>query len=174
MPAVSLALVKSHLNITSSTQDDELLDTVDRAEAVIGRRVGPLSPVTVTNEVHTGPGPLVLKRYPVVSVTSATNGGVAVTDLDLDVDAGVLYGSFHSRGARTIKVTYLAGWSPLPADLEAAVLELTAHLWRSQRGSAPSPLDVQDGGGEAQVGSSYLLPYRVQALLEPHLLPTVA
>jgi hypothetical protein len=171
--AVPLTLVKQFLNITSSNQDDELIDMIDRAEGVIARRIGPLEPTVVTDEVHTGPSPIALDRWPVVSVTSATTDGITVVDLDADLASGVVYGTF-SRAHRGVRVTYMAGRStPLPIDIEAAVLELTAHLWQSQRGSAPSPLDVQDGD-EAQIGSSFLLPYRVQALLEPHMLPTVA
>jgi hypothetical protein len=172
MSVVPLADAKVHLNFTTTTNDAELQDMLDRAESILARRVGPLAPVTVTDEVHTGPGPLLLKRYPVVSVTSAASDGVAVTDLDLDAGAGLLYGTFTSA-FRKVRVTYTAGRSVLPADLEAAVLELVRHLWESQRGNAPSARALQDPDERTLQGvSSYLLPYRVQTLIEPHLLPS--
>lgn len=170
MSVVTLAAAKTFLNITSTTHDAELQSMIDRAEAVLAKRVGPLAPVTVTGEVHTGPGPLLLRRYPVLSVASATSGGVAVSDVDADADAGVVYGTF-SRTRRAVRVTYTAGrTAPLPADLEAAVLELTGHLWQTQRGNAPSATALQGDEG-APSGGGFLLPYRVQSLIEPHLLP---
>jgi hypothetical protein len=173
MSAVLLTDAKTFLNVTVATHDAELQSMLDRAEAILARRVGPLSLTTVTDEVHTGPGPLLLKRYPVVSVTSATSDGVAVSDLDLDVDTGLLYGAFTS-GFRKVRVTYTAGRAVPPADLEAAVLELVKHLWESQRPAGAQAPPGSLAGDDIQPGGSYLLPYRVQSLIEPHLLTTVA
>lgn len=180
MAVVALPDLKIFLNIpaTDTAHDDELQRMLDRAAKILAQRVGPLTPVTVTDEVHTGPGPLLLKRYPVVSVTSATTSGVAVTDLDLDADAGVLHGVFNSVHRKT-KVTYVAGRTALPADLEAAVLELTKHLWDSQRVSGTTRPGFQGYGGgsgdtEPPAGSGYLLPYRVQSLIEPYVLQSIA
>lgn len=178
MSVVSLSSAKAYLNITGDQQDGELIDTIDRAEAVLARRVGPLGPEVVTDEVHSGPGPILLRRWPVVSLTSATSDGNAVLDLELDTDAGVVYGTF-SRLARNVRVSYVAGrGTPLPADLEAAVLELVKHLWESQRVSRPGASRPGFGGSdlnpEVEMGAHYLLPYRVQTLIEPYLLPTVA
>ncbi len=173
MAAVLLSDVRTFLNISTTRHDDELLDTIDRAEAILSRRVGPLSLMTVTNEWHTGPGPLLLKRYPVVSLTAATSGGVAVADADLDTDAGLLHGTFSSV-PRGVRVTYTAGRSVLPTDLEAAVLELVKHLWQSQRPASAQAPPGSLGGDDAQPAGAFLLPYRVQSLIEPYLLPTVA
>lgn len=170
MSVVTLTDLKAFLNIASTAHDGELQDMLDRAESILARRVGPLGTVTVADEVHTGPGPLLLRRYPVVSVSSATSGGAAVTGLDLDADAGMLHGSFSTVG-RSVRVTYVAGRSVLPLDLEAAVLELTAHLWRSQRGTSPTALQ---GDEEPGAGGAFLLPYRVQSLIEPHVRSVVA
>lgn len=175
MSVVSLADARQFLNFTTNANDDELVSMIDRAEAILERRVGPLAPVVVTDEVHTGPGPIVLSRYPVMSATAATYAGVAVTDLDLDVDSGVLYGTFGSA-SRAVKVTYTSGRDPLPADLEEAVLELVKHLWESQRGTAPAgpvPGALPGEDVTTPVGA-YLLPYRVQSLIEPYLMPTIA
>jgi hypothetical protein len=169
MSAVPLPDAKAFLNITDTTHDAEVQDMVDRAESHLAKHIGPLSLVTVPDEVHTGPGPLLLKRRPVVSVTSATSDGVTVTDTDLDTDTGVLYGTF-TNAFRKVKVTYTAGRAALDADLEAAVLEFVRHLWQTQLGNAPSAMSLQDPDERTLQGvSSYLLPYRVQTLIEPHL-----
>ncbi len=173
MTAVRLADVKAFLNLGTTRHDEELQDSLDRAEAILAARVGPLSPVTVTGERHTGPGPILLRRYPVASLVSVTSGGVAVPDADLDVDTGLLYGTLGSaRGG--VRVTYIAGRSVLPADLEAAVLELVKHLWQSQRPAGAQAPPGSLGGDDAQPTGAFLLPYRVQSLIEPYLLPTVA
>lgn len=173
MSVVSLADAKEFLEISDSEDDDELVLMLDRAVAVLAARVGPLEPVTVT-EKHTGPGPIVLKQWPVLSLTSATADGATVTDADLDEDAGVVYGTFgYTR--RGVSVTYQAGRYPLPADLEAAVLELLKHLWSSQR--VPGTRRAFSGDPDErtlQGVSTYLLPYRVQTLIEPHLVPRLA
>ena len=165
MSAVSLAEVKAFLDITDTRNDSELESFIDRAEAIIAKRVGPLAPIAVTNEVHTGPGPIVLKKYPVVSVASATNSGVPVYDIDADFEAGVVYGTFTSA-RRAVKVSYVAGRAVLDEDLVAAVLELVKHLWQSQRGNAPAAMALQGGDPDLQsTGNGYLLPYRVQSLI---------
>lgn len=175
MAAVSLADAKLFLGITDTADDDELTAMLGRAEAVLTARVGPLEPVTVTDEKHTGPGPIVLKRWPVLSVSTASTGYGEVTDLDLDVDAGVLYGTFSSAIRRDVTVTYQAGRYPLPADLEAAVLELLRHLWSSQRVPGTRRAFAGDPDERTLQGvSTYLLPYRVQTLIEPHLVPRLA
>ncbi len=173
MAAVLLADVKAFLNLGTTRHDSELQDTVDRAEAILAARVGPLSPVTVTDERHTGPGPILLKRYPVLALVGATSGGATVADADLDTGAGLLYGSFGSaRGG--VRVTYTAGRAVVPADLEAAVLELVKHLWQSQRPAGAQAPPGSPGGDDGPQGRAFLLPYRVQSLIEPYLLPTVA
>lgn len=178
MSAVSLTDAKEFLPfVTDDSQDDEVQDMLDRAEAILAKRVGPLQPVVVTDEVHTGPGPIVLKRFPVASFTSATSSDVAVSDTDADLDAGVVYGTFGSI-RRAVKVSYVAGRASLPADLQLAVLELTQHLMQSQKVPGTSRGFQGFGGGsgdtDAPSGAGYLLPYRVQSLIEPYLLPTVA
>lgn len=168
MTAVGLSTVKQFLNMSSGVDEDELLDTIDRAEAALSARVGPLTPITVVNEVHTATGPIVLRKRPVIAVTAVTSAGYAVTDTEFDTEAGILYGTFYDN-YRGTRVSYTAGYpAPLPADLEHALLELTGHLWKSQRGASSTPLNPSE---EAPSGTGYLLPYRVQSLIEPYLMP---
>jgi len=176
--AVSLAEVKAFLGITNNVDDSELESFIDRAEAILTQRVGPLGPVPVVDEIHNGPGPLILRRFPVVSVSSATANGRPVTDLDADLDSGVVYGSFWGP-RRSVRISYIAGRDVLPEDLVAAVLELVDHLWKSQRVPGTRAPGFQGYGGDsgdtnAPAGQGYLLPYRVQSLIEPYIVPAVA
>jgi hypothetical protein len=168
--ALSLSDLKAFLNKTDDSDDDELVAMIDRAQAILTPRIGPLEPTTYT-ELYTGPGPIVLRRYPVLSVTSVTDGGNVVSDSYLDVDSGVLYGTYSSWPARSVSVTYVAGRDLLPADLETALLELVRHLWTSQRGGGSlRPTFPGEDAPQQQPGSGYLLPYRVESLIEPYRL----
>ena len=120
---------------------------VDAAAAfvvsVIEREVGTsFIARTVTDERHDGGGyAVVLKRPHVLSVTSAAESGVAVTDT-LRVEAGVVrrYGSATdvtpvawTAGSQNVTVTYQAGYSAaVPADVKEAALRATrAYLIES-------------------------------------------
>ncbi len=173
--AVTLDDVKTHLNITDSTHDAELMDTLDRAVTRLAHEVGPLSPTSFT-ERHNGDTNLILLRErPVQSVTSLAYGnGTAFLGDELDVDTatGIVYGPFGGGTGRTITVTYLAGHDPLPADLAGAILEMVRHLWKPQRGMGGAPARAGLTGGE---GSAYErvavfpdLPYDVQKMIAPY------
>lgn len=91
---------------------------------------------TVTNEVHDGGVyGIVLRKPHVLSVTSATIDGVAVTET-LSVRSGVVQRyatgattpTAWTAGQRNVKVTYSAGYSStVPADLKEAALTATRH-----------------------------------------------
>lgn len=111
-------------------------------ESVIERNVGTsFEARTVTDETHDGGVySIVLHKPFVISVTSATESGVAVTDT-LSVIGGVLQryatGSTipapWASGCRNIKVTYQAGYSAAPpADLKEAALS-AARDWLLRR-----------------------------------------
>lgn len=108
-------------------------------EAVIERAVGTsFVERTVTAEVHDGGTyGIVLDSSHALSITSATEDGVAVTDT-LSVKGGLLYRfaagatspTRWARGTRNVTVTYKAGYSTTPpADVKEAALKGTrAHL----------------------------------------------
>src|SRR5690242_5393665 len=132
MSALGLADAKSYLNITSPDFDAELQTFIDAAEAAIAQRVGPLTPTSVTKRVAGYGYNLHLPIYPAVSLTSVTVVGSATTltlsDLYLENSTGAVSyngGSFFSASA--YDVTYMAGRSPIPADLMAAIRELLRH-----------------------------------------------
>lgn len=177
MSAVSLADVKTHLNMTTTANDTELQRFIDVAETAIGHWVGPLTPTAVTEKLNGGGTSLVL-RYPAVSLTSiAYADGTASTlsDYDLDTATGIVYWNFGTAGrfpgsSRNVTVTYQAGFTSLPADLVHAVKELVRHLWETQRPNKPG----RTSGDEFVPGSLDTYPPRVQGLLAPYRTPVVA
>lgn len=183
MSTVTLAAAQLFLNKSADPTETELQSFIDRAEAILAVRIGPLAATTVTDEWHAGgTSTLVLRKWPVISLTSATYAdGTALTldDLTVDGDTGIVYwgygtaGVFSSYGSRSVKITYSAGRASLAADLQEAVLELVKHLYESQRGGGRTFNTNPDGALEP-VPSSFLLPYRVQSLIEPYLIPAIA
>ena len=179
--AVSLDDVRQFENRTSTVDDEELRSYIDAAQGILSRLVGPLIP-TVVSEVQDGGTPvLVLRKWPVISVTSvtyATSQAVLMSDLDLDPETGIVYWKFGTVGVflggrRFLTATYVAGRNGLPADLRQAVLELVKHLWESQTGGNRRPNFAADGTN-VQPGLSYLLPPRIDTLIRPHLSPRLA
>lgn len=105
---------------------------------------------TVAGEVHDGSARGIILRSPyVLSVTSATEDGVAVTD-DLRVTSGILrrYSDATSytpvgwtSGRGNVSVTYKAGYSAAPpADIkEAALAAARWHILEQRASNVHSP-----------------------------------
>lgn len=180
MSILILAQAKTHLNITVSTYDGEIQDTIDEAEAAIAKRVGPLVSTATTVRVRGMGDALVLPTTPALSLTSVTPvDGTALTlaDLYLDDAAGVVtYNSGGSFGAaRAYDVVYNAGRASCPDDLLRAIKELVRHLWETQRGPTARPgSPVSEAMSNTIPGSAYVFPFRVEQLLAPHEQPGFA
>lgn len=111
-------------------------------ESLIKRKVGTtFIAETVTDEVHDGGVYSIALHSPfILSVTSATENGVAVTDT-FSVKGGVLQRyatgattpTLWASGCRNIKVTYQSGYSATPpADIKEAALT-AARDWLLRR-----------------------------------------
>ncbi len=172
-PLVSLADVKTHLNITATTNDEELRRFIDAATDAAERYTGrSLRGQSVTETLDGNGTPnLLLGSVPVRSVTSVTIGGstVAATGYTAST-SGVLTrlgGSYTpgpwTPGVGNVTVTYLAGEASPPPAAVQAVLELVRHLWQTQRGTMPGRAQV---GDDYQPGLGFSLPQRVTELLD--------
>ncbi|MDH2429320.1 hypothetical protein [Sphaerisporangium sp. TRM90804] len=169
---ISLADARAHLKNSSAADEAKLRGIIAAACQMITDRMGAVAPVTVVHEVTACRGVAVLPTRPVISVSSVLrlpglepllpgDDGWTLTSRE-----GVLEGVLStSRWRHRVRVTYLAGRSPIPANFRLAALELTAHLWRTTQHNS--------GGGrpglvvDEQVipGVSYALPYTVRQLL---------
>lgn len=179
MSVLSLALAKTHLNISVSTYDTELQTFIDAAEAAIAKRCGPLAATAVTDRLAGGGGCLILKTCPAISLTSVTpsDGGAALTvgDLYLEPATGIVtYNASRGFSYRYYTVVYSAGRSTVPDDLLLAVKEQVRALWEdSQRGDA----DRTSGEGYMSntiLGSEFGLSFEVSRLIRPHLQVAIA
>ncbi len=150
--AVDLQDLKTHLNVTRSDHDSELLEMLAAATRHVEKLIGPLVPQLRTEIVRYG----FLSRYPVVSVSTP---GVTVED----ARTGLVTVPFGTQ------VTYLYGWDgPTPTQRQAILLT-AAHLWETQRGTAPTALQGDDTPPVFNPALNELVPPRAMQLLLPDM-----
>ena len=171
--ALPLPDAKAFLGIpvTTTSDDEELRDTIAEAQDMIERAAGVALTARTIIETHPGgTAAIALWRPPVRSVTS-----VAVDGTTLPATAWKLHGG-GDRAATIVPaagvfagdqvtVTYAAGWQAPPAVVARTMKALVAHLWATQRGSmsgrAGSPFDSPAPSG-APPGAAWSMPIRVE------------
>lgn len=164
--ALTLQDAKIHLSIQPDVTlyDAELLAWLAAIDEVIERHIGgPILTRTVTERaVPEGAGTvLLLRRVPVVSVT--TIGGNPPGALDIDPDAGIVRGQF---GTGPTTVVYQAGrGSAVPDQVAAAARIIMAHLWETRRGAMTRPGLSGDGMADPVYGMAFAVPNRALELL---------
>jgi hypothetical protein len=167
---VTLAEVKTFLNIDGTTYDAELPDYISSASQMVVNAIGP---VNAEPRLQTFPSgqvlALALRYFPVIAVSSVTVNGsaLAASAYTLNEADGLLTAA-SGFGYGPVIVTYSAGRTPIPADIRHATLVLVKHLWATQRGGA------MRGSSEPQPGSSYSMPNRVLEILNAYMPPGFA
>lgn len=166
---LSLAEVKTHLNITSTTYDDELRDFIESATEIVESYTGPIVQRTYTDRVQGGREVIILPHTQILSVTAFTsilNGTtpVQLSNLTIDGASGDIYrkdsGGFPG-GAYNI--TYTVGRTAVKANWLMAAKIIVKHMWETRLGGLPS--GQGDDRGYVVTGSGYLVPFRAIALL---------
>ncbi len=173
---VSLAAAKSQLNLTSTTNDDELAIYIASATRVVEWFVGPVVVRPYTQRVSArnprlthlpvlGPG-----LTPVLILTSLTplyTTGTAYIGADVVVDpaTGALAttsGACLAGGPWT--ALYTAGQRVVDSNWQLGALIVVQHLWETQRGASGLPLQARD---EVIVpGLGFAIPNRARDLLQ--------
>lgn len=176
---LSLQDAKDELNIprTSTVSDDEIKLKIDSIETNIEMYLGgPVITRSVSERVRVTENysALVLRKRPLVAVTSITEiaAGVAVpiTDLDNDIVSGIVRRKlrlpFLGSGPY-YQVVYTAGLgTAVPATVNQAARLILAHLWSTQRGPQPR---MYGGSGETVLpGMNYAIPNVAAELLRPY------
>jgi hypothetical protein len=166
---VSLADVKTQLNKTSTTNDDELRSYILSATENIEGTVG-ICAIRSFTERANGSDTLVLTNRPVVSLTTITpvytwSPTIAVADVDTHLDTGVIT---HLNGWPfwgPYNVTYKAGRAVVQPSARLAGMLIVQHLWETRRGQSSNP---RYGGEDDTVtlpGWGYAIPNRAAELL---------
>lgn len=168
----SLADARAVLNITGTTQDEELRDYVDAVTILIEERVGAVLPRTVS-EVVRARDVITLTVTPIVSLTSVTpvltaGWAVNVANLVFDSATGRVWDYRRSSFANDLyTVVYVAGrQGTVPRNISMAARLLLKHLWKNQQGPTTRP-GSQGADPMAAALSGYAVPNAVEQLLEP-------
>lgn len=174
LPVVGLAEAKRYLNVTSTTDDEEIRRMLGVATDLCERYTGRALRRKTVSESHASDGyaaALVLRDVPALSVLSVSVNGTASTDYTLRGDLGLLYAGSATAPScwafGTVAVTYVAGYADPPQVAVEAVLVVLRHLWDTQRGSSAGLPGLGGGDDGYMPGASYALPRRAQELLAP-------
>ena len=134
MSVILLGEAMAYLRMSATTTNVDptvLQGLIDTAESMVSQRVGPLA--SASQSTITFGGPAFVLPTTTTAVTSATDlDGNAVTSGFKVGVGGVVTNSSCALGTWTL--VYTAGYSPLPAPIRTAVLELVRHLHRPQLG----------------------------------------
>lgn len=148
----SVADVKELLGIASgdNTKNNLIIRKINQATLMIENYTGRRFKLTTyTNEEYdaTGTNQLILRQRPVTSISSLSmrdtnlnEEGFDTTDTELyflDANAGVLDLNFYFTGNwNRARVTYTAGYTTIPEDIQEAAAELAAHLVKHTSGTS--------------------------------------
>jgi hypothetical protein len=160
----------------SSAQTEQLRATILAATRVCGSYIGRTLARESATEVYSGgKGAIALRRTPVISVTSVTESGTALTGSDwvLDTVGWLLHrgsttsASRWAAGRANVSVTYVAGYADPPADVRLAVLREVEHLWQRTQ-QAPHPALAAEAFDEFMMRDGSSPSRLVRTLLDPH------
>lgn len=167
---VSLAEAKQHLNISNDGDDDEIRGFVEAVTGVVQFYCGTVFPQEYVETHEVCGDTIVLRHYPVTEVSAiATVGtGSTVDPSEADIgEGGVLRLSRSVSG--TLRVTYTAGYTILPAGITRAALIIVQHMWDTQRPRDTRRPGVPSGEDYSTVqdmsGRFYTVPRRAVELL---------
>lgn len=143
--------VKRYLRVTASTDDDLIQQLINqwsaRIEKICGRA---FHDATYTENISgTRARYIVLRQYPVVSITSLkavygagtdeTTETIASTDYRLDLDTGIVHlisdrlwpdqTRDFARGFRNYRCVYVAGYTTIPEDVAQVCAECVADSY---------------------------------------------
>lgn len=195
-PLVGLAEIKEHLGLSAVTATDTqilamLADVTDAVESAVGR---PLRRTTLVESfsgefrqalrLRSIPCPCtVCAPFRVLTISSLTEDGASLVqgvDYVLSSLSGVLtrgtvpgFATWSGWADQNVTATYVTGYRGTPRWARLAVLRAMENIWtRSQQRPHPGFGQAPDSDFGAQTSyGMFVLPYPVQALIEPHIAP---
>lgn len=146
---ITVAEAVDQIGLTTPTSDQTawLSWLCDMATDAIARDLGITLPYGSVTETHDGGRPhVLLRKAPVLSVTTVTVGGTATTDYVVDKGAGILYAGSTgagcwSWGRQNVVVTYSSGYATTPLILKRVALLIVEQAWQSGQQLPASSFD---------------------------------
>ena len=152
MSIITLDEYKTYKGITSSEEDVYLTSTISAVNSAIENYIGyPIEAKDHVDEIYDGPGSnsLRLAQYPILSITSVQCYDETLEEVSFDdrnngksgywikdAKEGILWNNdVWPRGRGVIKITYRAGYDPVPEDLKQAAFEIVDY-YRNIKGKA--------------------------------------
>jgi uncharacterized phiE125 gp8 family phage protein len=171
--------VKAFLKIAITTDDDLLQGLINACSTAIERYCRrKFKSQTYTNEFYDGTGykTLNLKNYPVSNVSSVSIDGVVLSSSNYvcKTDTGVLarkgpslpglrVNSNWPEGDWNIQVTYTAGYTTIPDDLELACKMFVASIYKADIAAFSTTFN------EGFVFKADAIPVQVKLMLQPYV-----
>lgn len=139
----SLANLKSWVQVTGVNDDTMLERLISAASAFIQQWLSRTLALATYTETYDGRGTrrAALNNFPIVSVSTLVVNGVAIpvaagppwsNGYVFDQLSISLYGYCFSAGFGNVQVSYSAGYSATPLDIEQACLELCALRYKER------------------------------------------
>ena len=153
MSLTTLAEAKSYMDVKTSAHDLEIVRLCAASLGVVENLAGPaLVRRTFAAERYTASGStLLLRRYPVVSVTSVGSlnslGAITLAQSGFYVIDGNRIASPYGYG--TVEVTYVAGLPAVPDEAVDAALIYVSYKYRRNHGGSESYMPAGVDGGIA-------------------------
>ena len=171
----TLAKVKRHIfGANPVADDDDILERlISEASTEFERRTDRQIASSSIVETFNGSGltQKVLREYPVTAVSSVTVNGETIPARPsvtedgwiLDESTIRLVGYYFTEGTANCVVTYTAGYTTVPADVEGAVIQLVALRFSERDRIGQMSRSSADGTVAFQTTS---LPYAIRAVID--------
>jgi len=140
----TLAAAKQWLGVTSSDGDQLLARLISASSDYIQTWLNRTFAVAAYTEVRSGVGGdgMAVKAYPIVAVTSVTIDGLSIPACTGQTDFGYvvndprtmifLRGYRYNRGRANVGLSYTAGFTTIPNEIEQACIELVGLRFRDR------------------------------------------
>jgi hypothetical protein len=129
MSLITVSEFKEYQAVVSKDNDTLITSLVGRVDSLVKKYLGREIESASSTEIHDEfRDTLILKKFPVIALTSITINGAVLTvteDYVFDASTGIVYNMSGWRTARRgVVVVYTHGYFTVPSDIKLACLEL--------------------------------------------------
>jgi len=187
---ITLADLREYLQVeTADGYDDQLERTINAVSRWFANRCNRKFPSQELTEYYDGDNgdTLFTKNYPITSTATTISIWISTDtprsygdDEKVDSDSILIYGDegkivldddYFDKGPQSVKITYTAGYSTIPYDLQEACMEMCAVLWKKESGRLQHLGSVSIAGASITRELDKAAPAWVQEVIENYWRP---